>query len=131
MRIVIIGGPRTGKTSYADSQAKLVAGKVYHTDDLIPMGWSEASEEAAGWLEAPGPWVIEGVAAVRALRKWLKNHEHEPAPGRPCDVIQVMLEPHAELSTKQAQMAKGVETVWDEIEHELAQLGVRIDYVIV
>ncbi|HEY0194873.1 MAG TPA: hypothetical protein VGC42_27360, partial [Kofleriaceae bacterium] len=79
-RILITGGPRTGKTTLAGAlEVELLAQRgagpapaVRHTDDMIEQtkhlgkdGWSEASRLASLWLDAHGPWIIEGVAASR------------------------------------------------------------------
>ena len=95
---------------------------VRHTDHLIHLGWSEASAAAALWFDTPGPWVVEGVAAPRALRKWLAAHPE----GKPCDVLIVLTEPHEPLTPGQAAMAKGCETVLREVRGELERRGVEI-----
>ena len=118
-RICIIGGPRTGKTTLASSMSH-----VLHTDDLIgQFDWSRVSEFVAqDWLARPGPWVIEGVAAVRALRKWLAAN----AEGMPCERIIVLTKPHVELSKGQASMTKGHEKVWQEVRPMLLARGVAV-----
>ena len=80
-RVVIAGGPNTGKTTLAD---KIGRPNTQHTDDLIgTYDWSGVSAHVAeSWMAQPGPWVIEGVATVRALRKRM-----ELSPERPCDVL--------------------------------------------
>jgi energy-coupling factor transporter ATP-binding protein EcfA2 len=118
-RICIIGGPRTGKTTLAGTMEN-----VLHTDDLIDkFDWSGVSEfVATDWLARPGPWVIEGVAVVRALRKWLAAN----ADGAPCEKIIVLTEPRVELSKHQAAMAKGHEKVWREVRPLLLARGVVV-----
>jgi AAA domain-containing protein len=142
-RICITGGPRTGKTTLAGDleQAGLPAGlgtlqhparwTVRHTDDLIEQckhlgrdAWSEASRIASTWLDEPGPWIIEGVAVSRALRKWRDAHPGEPPP---VDKIVRLTTPHEPLSKGQAAMAKGEETVWQEIAGWLLSEGVTVD----
>lgn len=130
-RIVIAGGPRTGKTTFAHD---MVGGDdprdrrehadvlVLHTDNLAHLGWSEASAAAALWLDAPGPWIVEGVAAVRALRKWIAAHPD----GKPCDVVYWLTDPVVERTPGQVTMAKGCATVWAEVCGELARRGVEI-----
>lgn len=131
-RIVICGGPRTGKTTFAavlaeQAQVAAVSGGsveaglygVHHTDDLIEQckhlgkdAWSEASRIASTWLDEPGPWVIEGVAMARALRKWRDAHPGEPPP---VDRVMRLTAPHVTLVKGQEAMAKGEEAVWQEI----------------
>src|SRR5208282_4330214 len=96
--------------------ANLFGGTVYHTDDLIGRNpnsqedWSEASAEAARWMKAtPGPWVLEGVAAVRALRMYLDTNRE----GLPCDLVSFMSQAHVSLSKGQQSMAKGCWTIWN------------------
>lgn len=118
-RIVICGGPRTGKTTRALSLGGS-AGVLKHTDDLIEQvrhlgkdGWSEASRIASTWLDEPGPWIVEGVAMSRALRKWRDAHPGEPPP---VDRVIRMTAPVVECTAGQIAMAKGEARVWSEIE---------------
>lgn len=134
-RILIVGGPKTGKTTYSEQLAReLAAGvdpsglpstavKLMHTDSLIGVkDWSEASAEVALWLDERGPWIIEGVAVPRALRKWLAAHPE----GRPADRVIFMTRPFVSLTKGQETMAKGVATVWAEVVDQLASRGVSI-----
>jgi hypothetical protein len=127
-RIVIVGGPKTGKTTVIAPRLGIALAArhgtvpIRHTDDLIPThGWSAASAAVALWFDAPGPWVIEGVAVPRALRKWLDWHR----TGKPCDEVITAWRPLIALDSKQAAMAKGVRTVWDEIWPQLVSRGLR------
>lgn len=123
MRIVITGGCRCGKTSFSNG---LNCTSVLHGDDLLASGtsWSGLSEEMSWWFDRQGSWVIEGVQASRALRKWLESH---PA-GKPCDMVIRMTSPKSELTSGQVTMNLGERTVWDEIEPELRQRGVDITW---
>lgn len=117
-RILIAGGPRTGKTTLANS-----LGIARHTDDLIgTFDWSAASAEVATWIGADGPWIIEGVAVSRALRKWLVSHPE----GKPCDRIHHLTMAHETLTPGQLTMTKGCATVWREVRESLAARGVEI-----
>lgn len=121
-RLLICGGPRTGKTKLACAVADLLGILPQHTDNVIPMGWSEGSELVSAWMDAPGPLVIEGVAVVRALRKWLKRN-----PSKRPDFALVLLDKHvAPVSEAQARMTKGIHTVWDEIADECDLRGMVI-----
>lgn len=117
-RIAIGGWPRTGKTTLAGHLGPLVR----HTDDVIDLGWSEASAEVARWMTEPGPWCIEGVAVARALRKAL-----EADPGAPCDRLVWLTSPFVDLTDGQASMGRGCDTVLDGIIDELVRRGVTID----
>lgn len=113
-RICITGGPKTGKTTMANRMSLGATPDVRHTDDLIAShDWSAASLEASKWFDEPGPWIIEGVAVSRALRKWRDAHPGEPPP---VDRVIRLTKPHVELLKGQATMAKGEATVWAEIE---------------
>lgn len=120
-RVAFIGGPRTGKTTAA---LKLKAALTRHTDDLIgQLGWSESSQEVSTWFDEPGDdVVIEGVAVVRALRKWLLANPE----GKPVDTIIHMGEPKVILSPGQAAMHLGHATIWGQVEPELRRRGVTI-----
>jgi len=122
-RILIGGGPRSGKTTLAKKFESNLGIRARHTDDLIDSHeWSEASAEVAKWLDEPGPLLIEGVAIARALRKWLAGHPH----GRPVDVVYLASQPREELSKGQAVMAAGCATVWRQIRSEVVLRGVSV-----
>jgi hypothetical protein len=67
----------------------------------------------SGWFDAPGPWVIEGVAIPRALRKWMNNNPGLPPP---VDKIIVLYTPFEVLTKGQESMGKGIDTVLNEIQ---------------
>ena len=125
-RILITGGPRTGKSVYASVLAErmgLDPLAVMRTDDLCGvLEWSEASAEVATWWSSTGPWICEGVAIPRSLRKWIAAN---PA-GAPCDVLYLLNQPWHELTKGQLTMTKGLHTVMAEIAGELRLRGVRI-----
>jgi len=119
MRLAIAGGPRCGKTT----AARKIGGAVYSTDDLIDLGWSEASEAASEWFDLDAPsFVVEGVAVPRALRKWLARNPD----GRPCDQVRWMGDPFERLTRGQAVMFSGCSTVMREIVPELRRRGVDV-----
>jgi len=120
-RIVIGGHPRTGKTTHGNQLAAALGVTCQHTDDLIDLGWSEASAAAAEWMTKPGPWVIEGMAAARALRK-VPESEHGP-----CDLLIWLTDPFEPLTKGQLAMGKGADTVLAGIVDALddAQVQVR------
>lgn len=128
-RLLITGGPGVGKSTLAvrlaDRGGLLEAGIVVdHADDLAGvLGWSEASLEVSRWFDRQGPWVIEGVAIPRALRKWLIAH---PGNAAPCERIYYMTEHFRPPTKGQVSMTKGVMTVWREIVPELERRGVEV-----
>jgi hypothetical protein len=123
MRLAIMGGPKTGKTTLANTIPCEPGLRILHTDDAMRLGWSECSEYCSYWFNEPSV-VVEGVAVARSLRKWL---ERNPT-GKPCDEIVYLTKPHVPLTKGQAAMAKGVETVFVEIEAELLVRGVHVRY---
>ena len=126
LRICIAGVPRGGKTTLANRAVRTGQFRVGHTDDLIgSLSWSEASAEVATWLDWVGPWVIEGVAVPRALRKWLAANQR----GSPADVLIFLSRPQLTLSEGQARMATGCQTVLSEIEDALRARGTTILFI--
>lgn len=119
-RICISGGPRCGKTTLASTLYL----PTRHTDDVIDAGWSEASALVSSWFDEPGPWCIEGVATIRALRKWLDTHRQ----GSPCDVLVFLQRPHMRLNPGQETMLKGTRTVFWEVKRELVRRGVDVRF---
>lgn len=136
MRLLITGAPRTGKTTMAIELTEPgMAGRHYCTDPqdhhAVPAGvsgtpvgleWSECSLWIAQhWLELPGPWVIEGVAVPRALRKWHALHPDAPPP---CDKLVVLVECHEPLGKRQLKMSQDLHGVLDELREWLAPVMV-------
>lgn len=100
-RIAIAGGPRTGKTTLSQ---RVTDRPVFHGDDHIALGWSQASEHLAAQVNAAaGPLVVEGVQVPRALRKGMR-----------VDVVIWLERPYVAQTPEQAIMAKGCRTVFDE-----------------
>ena len=126
-RIAITGGPGAGKTTYANRLAEKLGVEVIHTDDYIPMGWSEASLHAADVMSKPTTVITEGVAVPRALRKMLEARPEV----KPVDEVVIVQRAGASTLTKdQAAMAKGVSTVLSEIRPALQKLGVEFKTVV-
>lgn len=117
-RRIITGIPRSGKTSFSR-----LFDDTFHTDDLTTThSWSGASSVIATMFDDPGSWTIEGVAAVRGLRKWLRAH----TDGTPADVVYYHGAPRVALTPGQAAMAKATGTIWSSIRPELERRGVTI-----
>lgn len=121
--VIICGGPRTGKSTLAVRLGERHGIPVKFGDSLVgSLEWSEASEEVSRWIDNPEPWIIEGVVAVRALRKWLARSKEKES-----DFVVVYLRDNIQVPTdKQIAMSKGIRTVWKEIEPELHARGIKV-----
>lgn len=125
MRVLICGGPRSGKTTLAAVIAAQLGCAPRSTDELIPThDWSEVSDEVARWFTGTSsPWVIEGVAVPRALRKWFAAHPGEP----PADRVIWLDEPKVPLTGKQAAMRQACFTVMRQVIQPLRDCGLELE----
>ncbi len=117
-RILIIGGPGSGKTTLA---TKMGGGKS--TDDVKDIGWSEASLEVSKWLDQPS-YLIEGVAVPRALRKWKAANPGKPPP---VDKIIYLNKKWRELAPGAVSMGKGHDKVMAELKDWLEDIPSETD----
>jgi len=116
-KILIIGGPRGGKTTYARKLSRELGIPLDHFDNYIKQyEWSELSEKISDWLNDPGPWIKEGVAGVRGLRKWLRKNG-----GHPDFEVHVMNEPKIKLTPGQERMHKNHSRILHEVLTEMAK----------
>jgi hypothetical protein len=125
MKLAIIGGPFSGKSTLAQSYGV----KVFCTDPVslvrekidgvtyLPEGleWEAQSHYICEhWLSMPGDWVIEGVGVVRALRKWINYYDSVP----PCYQLIYIKGHHPKatgLTSGHVAMSKSIESIWNEI----------------
>lgn len=142
-RLIIAGGPRTGKSTLARDLAARMSLKpnsetndaigaygyglpVRSTDDLLhKLDWSATSAEVARWFDEGGPWIVEGVVAPRALRKWLAAHPE----GKPCDELLYVQGAKVSQNAGQERMTKACWTVFAEIRESLEHRDVVIRFV--
>ena len=120
MRTVITGLPRAGKSTAAKGMPNVRscdAMKDTHS-------FEDAGRAVAGWMGGTEPSTIEGVAAVRGLRHWLQDNP----TGKPCDTVVWMGVEKVPLSEGQRPMAKGIQTVWNQIRPELERRGVKVEH---
>lgn len=100
-RIVIAGGPNTGKTTLC---ASITDRPVLHTDELIgAVPWADVPETLIEIADSEPRYVLEGVQAARALRKGLRPQ-----------VVVYLNRQRVALNPRQAGMKKAVRTVFDE-----------------
>lgn len=120
-RIVIAGGPRTGKTTLGKHMSAQLGYPLLSTDVYLHLPWSDASDLVAERMLRTGPWIIEGVTVPRALRKaWAGS-------GRLVDKAIWLGEPYGALSAAQERLSKGCLTVWRECLPWLLQSGTEVE----
>ena len=116
-RVLICGGPKTGKTTLSE-----IIGSTLHTDDLINSSaapnMDAAVEVTAAWLDLPYV-CIEGVTVIRALRLWQACN---PKQSPPCDKLIWLKTPKRALTSGQEVMTKGINTVFGQIEDWLVDV---------
>lgn len=151
-RIVIVGGPRCGKSWLANELSPKVAAKgslvapIYCGDPLskvkdpdmhvnyLPEGLSYSGDTGAAqwivdnWLPMRGPWVLEGHVMARVLRRWMEQAllvwDFSEQAGFPCDRVIVFESQRHDCDLKRGQIAmhRGVMSVWREISDYFAPI---------
>lgn len=144
-RIVIVGGPRCGKSWLAadlslnttEGSGPLGTSSIYCGDPLskvkdpmptvhyLPEGLPYSGDDGAAqwivdnWFTMPGPWICEGHVTARALRRWLNAPEQYGSAHDhfPCDRVIVFENQRHDCDLKRGQVAmhKGVMTTWAKI----------------
>jgi hypothetical protein len=97
-RVAILGGPRTGKSTLANS---VLDRPVIRTDDLLHVPWEDIPGLLLEQCTGLGRYLIEGVQIARALRF-----------GLVVDAILYLDEPRAAQSNGQRSMCKAVATIF-------------------
>jgi hypothetical protein len=147
-RIVVLGGPRTGKTTYATKLAKQLGvhlastgkhtedpeglvsvknyGKVSTDDYLNRYDYKELPSRVIDDLRKMDSFVLEGTQAARVLRRWLREAPEEPK----LDNTLVFLgKPWVPRNPRQEATTKGVKTVWRDLEPLLKRYGVPYEHM--
>lgn len=121
--IAIAGLPRAGKTTLSVALSGGDLSGVRRTDSLIDLGWSESSEAASHWFDDPGVRIVEGVAVLRALRKWLARNP----TGAPCSRVVFLGEARVPLVGGQRGMATAITNLMGELGPALRERGVSVE----
>lgn len=125
MRIVVVGGPRCGKSTlarwYRERGTPTFCGdplsKVKEPEPgvtYLPEGLDFSGDKGAAqwivdnWFSMRGPWLCEGHVMARALRRCVNR----PTP---CDKVLLLPVPKVDQTPGQLAMTKGVMKVWGEI----------------
>lgn len=119
MKYIIIGGPRTGKTTLGRKLAEAAGVPLKSTDELKHLDWDDVTPIVVQWLLDPNPCVVEGVRAIHALRV---IQDHDLAQFK----IVLLLHPQVELTGKQMAMADGILTIYRRIRDRLRVQGADI-----
>lgn len=142
-RLVITGWPRAGKTTLANKlkETRLYdleqvdSKSVYHLDVLFRennLGWSEQSDTAAMLFNAlpiGESWIVEGVTAIRAIRKWLVGREPGAKPFNRVLYIAGPYDKSKPLTPGQRAMGAGCDTALSDVTWELTRRGIRVDVI--
>jgi adenylate kinase family enzyme len=121
MRIAIIGSPRAGKTTLAHRMAERLRFPLFHSDDLIHLGWWAVADELARRIPLDQTSIWEGVSVVRGLRRLLQLGAAPPVAR--CIVLEY---PRVKLTAEQEIMRRGCATILRKIEPELLERGVEM-----
>ena len=133
-RIIIVGGPRCGKSTMArrlreegvptycgdpKSLVKQPEDNVIYLPNYL--SWTTAPDYVTReWFTMEGPWCCEGVVMARALRKLQRQQQDGLLKG--AEVIYLDF-PFVPLTPGQANMSKGIVTVWFEVQDFVRQFA--------
>lgn len=124
MKIVIAGGPRTGKSSFARKLNEKLNIPIISTDNYIACGWSEAPHKIIEDIIDLPDYILEGVNSGRTIRKLVeKDIKLE------FDKVYYLEQPMVEYDKKgQAALNKGCKTVWLDVIPSLDDAGIEVIY---
>lgn len=140
MRVVIVGSPRAGKTTYATKLAKQLGchlgstGKrteqedgLVSTDNYMKRAnFKDLPDVVIKDLKDRESFVLEGTQAARVLRRALKEDPNFLGPGDKVLQFNRSWIPH---SPGQASMAKGVRTIMKDVHPMLRAIGIEVEHM--
>jgi hypothetical protein len=132
-RVIVAGGPETGKSTFSEFAASKLQLQLKAGDDvraeleqegvLAKDLWSAASRRVADWVDDPGKWLLEGVVTPRALDHWMTANPDAAIPATVVwfrDPVKQVTDPY------HLTMVKGTQTIWSRVAPRLIQRGARI-----
>ena len=139
-RIVVIGSPRTGKTTYATKLAKDLGvhlastGKrseqpegLISTDNYLDKGsYADLPDRVIADLRGRESFVLEGTQAARVLRRWLRTAPEEVKLDK---VLGFLGRPWVARTPRQEATAKGVRTTLRDLEPMLRVAGIPFEHM--
>jgi len=139
-RIVVLGGPRTGKSTYATKLAKELGihlastGKrteqpegLVSTDNYLDKGtYEDLPDRVIADLRGRESFVLEGTQAARVLRRWLRTAPEEVKLDK---VLGFLGRPWVARTPKQEATAKGVRTTLRDLEPMLRDAGIPFEHM--
>lgn len=129
MRIIVVGSPRAGKTTWAlDFKEQNPSFDLIRGDDYIsPQNWSSASEVVSLMLLGrAGPWVAEGTVMTRAMDKLLAQRPDV----KPCDKIVWFHGSRELLKPGQSAMGEAIYQWMSRMYWPLKRLDVEIEEIV-
>lgn len=137
-RVVVIGAPRVGKSTYATKLAKQYGvhlastGKrseqpegLVSTDNYMKRGsFADVPGLIIKDLKGRQSFVLEGTQAVRVLRTW---YQQDPEGPKLDKVIYVQNAPWVRHNKGQAAMGKSVRTIFRDVAPLLEKAGVPVE----
>jgi len=132
MKYIIIGPPRSGKSTRARSlrgqgvptfctDPKSLVKEPEKDVIYLPegLGWSKGSQYICDWwFTLSGDWCVEGIATVRALRKYILKFNDLP---KDCHIVR-LTEQYGDLLEGQRRMKKSIQNIWNEIEPAVREI---------